>query len=150
MIGPGTACYHLVYIDDLVDGIIRCGENANAVGRVYILAGERYVTLNELARLVADALEVPPPRRRLPVWPVMACADVCEFLCRPLGVEPPLHRRRVEFFLKNRAFSIVKARRELGYAPQVDLAEGLRRTTKWYFDNGYLDTTRRRRSARAI
>lgn len=141
MIGAGTVCYHLVYIDDLVDGILRCGEAFNALGGVYILAGEQYVTLNELVQLVATALEVPAPRGRIPIWPVMAGAGLCELLCQPLGIEPPLHRRRVEFFVKNRAFTIAKAKREIGYQPQVDLAEGLRRTAHWYRENGHLGAT---------
>jgi nucleoside-diphosphate-sugar epimerase len=56
----------------------------------------------------------------------------------PLGLEPPLHRRRVEFWTKSRAFSIEKARRLLGYAPRVDVDEGVRRTAAWYREAGWL------------
>ena len=59
-------------------------------------------------------------------------------MCRPLGVEPPLFRRRADWFRQNRAFRIDKARRELGYEPAIDLATGLRRTAVWYRDHGYL------------
>jgi nucleoside-diphosphate-sugar epimerase len=38
----------------------------------------------------------------------------------------------VEFFELDRAFSIQKARRILGYEPKVGLDEGLRRTAEWY------------------
>jgi nucleoside-diphosphate-sugar epimerase len=63
---------------------------------------------------------------------------VCEALCRPFGIDPPLHRRRVAFFVKDRAFSIERARRELGYQPRVPLDEGVRRTAAWYFEAGHL------------
>jgi nucleoside-diphosphate-sugar epimerase len=56
----------------------------------------------------------------------------------PLGLEPPLHIRRVRFFRNNRAFSIDKARRILGYSPQVPLEDGMRRTVDWYREQGYL------------
>ena len=56
----------------------------------------------------------------------------------PLGVEPPLHRRRVDFWVKSRAFSIDKARRLLGYAPSVDLEEGIARTVRSYREAGWL------------
>jgi len=59
-------------------------------------------------------------------------------VCVPLGVEPPLHRRRVDFCTRSRAFSIEKARRRLGYAPAVDLEEGLGRTAAWYREAGWL------------
>jgi nucleoside-diphosphate-sugar epimerase len=56
----------------------------------------------------------------------------------PLGIEPPLFRRRADWFRQNRAFRIDRARRELGYDPKVDLATGLARTAAWYRENGYL------------
>ena len=51
---------------------------------------------------------------------------------------PPLHRRRVDFYTKSRAFDISRARSELGYAPSVGLDEGIRRTLDWYRANGWI------------
>lgn len=138
MFGSGETLYHTAYVDDLVDGILLCGEHPKALGQTYILAGDGYVTLNELVKEVALALGVPPPSGRLPFWPLWAGATLCEGVCRPLGIDPPLHRRRVDFFVKNRAFSIEKAKRELGYQPKVPLKEGLRRTAAWYVEQGHL------------
>jgi dihydroflavonol-4-reductase len=138
MFGSGEVPYHLTYIDDLVDGLILCGERPEALGETYILAGDQYVSLNELVRMVAAAVGTRPPRGRLPLWPLLAAAAVCEGVGRPLGIDPPLHRRRVEFFVHPRAFTSEKARRELGYAPRVPLVDGLRWTADWYFEQGYL------------
>jgi nucleoside-diphosphate-sugar epimerase len=49
-----------------------------------------------------------------------------------------LHTRRVAFFTKHRGFSIAKAKRDLDYAPKVDLDEGIAMTTHWYRENGLL------------
>jgi dihydroflavonol-4-reductase len=138
MIGDGRTLWHGVYIDDLVDGIVRCGTVDQAVGETFILGGPEYTTLNELIALVTDAVDASPPRLRIPLAPVYAAAAVCEAICRPLGLEPPLHRRRVDFFTKSRAFDIAKARRELGYAPQVSIREGVARTGAWYAEQGLL------------
>jgi nucleoside-diphosphate-sugar epimerase len=138
MFGSGKTLWHPVYVADLVDGIILCGEHPAALGRTFILAGPRYVTLSELVAQIANVVGVPPPRGRLPYWPLLAGAIVCEELCRPFGIDPPLHRRRVAFFVKNRAFCIERAKRELGYSPKVDLAEGVRQTAQWYFEQGHL------------
>lgn len=138
MFGSGETYWHPVYIDDLVDGILLCGEQPQALAQTYILAGARYVTLNELVESIAHAVGTAPPQGRLPYWPLEAGAVLCEMLCRPLGIDPPLHRRRVAFFVKHRAFSIEKARHELGYQPKVPLEEGLRRTAAWYFETGRL------------
>jgi nucleoside-diphosphate-sugar epimerase len=68
----------------------------------------------------------------------MAAAVVCEWLCKPLRIEPPLYPRRLDFFLKNRAFSIARAQQDLGYQPKVGLDDGLRRTFEWYRQAGWL------------
>jgi nucleoside-diphosphate-sugar epimerase len=68
----------------------------------------------------------------------MAAAVLCEWLCKPLRIEPPLYPRRLDFFVKDRAFSVAKAQALLGYAPRVDLEEGLRRTFEWYRQAGWL------------
>jgi nucleoside-diphosphate-sugar epimerase len=138
MFGSGETRYHLIYIDDLIDGVLLCAERPEALGQVFILAGPRYLPLGEMVALIAEAVGVAPPRGHLPMWPLMAAAAVCEDLCRLLDVEPPLYRRRADFFRKNRAFSSEKARRILGYAPRVDPLEGIPRTARWYVENGYL------------
>ncbi len=138
MIGDGDVLYHMTYIDDLVEGIIRCGEHPAAVGQTYILCGPRYTTITELAAAVARAVGRPPPRGHIPAGPVLAAAKICESVCRPLGIEPPLHKRRLDFFLVDRGFSSAKAAREIGYVPQVPLEEGLGRTANWYRSTGLL------------
>jgi nucleoside-diphosphate-sugar epimerase len=132
MLGSGRAFYHLTYIDDLVEGFRLCGTHAAAAGRTYILAGPRYTTLEELVALVARELGVRPPRIHWPVWPFWTAGVLCEMICVPLRVEPPLYRRRVDFYTKSRAFDTKRARTELGFAPKVDLEEGIHRTADWY------------------
>jgi nucleoside-diphosphate-sugar epimerase len=63
---------------------------------------------------------------------------VCEAVCVPLRIEPPIYRRRVDFFTKSRAFDIARARAELGYAPRVALRDGIRRTLAWYREQEWL------------
>jgi dihydroflavonol-4-reductase len=138
MLGPGTVFYHLTYIDDLVEGSRLCGEVPQAAGRTYLLAGPEYTTLNDLVRLIAEELHASPPRLRLPVWPVWLAGALCEAICVPLRIEPPLFRRRVDFYRKSRAFSTARASRELGYSPSVDLRTGIRRTVDWYRSEGLL------------
>lgn len=138
MIGSGQAFYHLTFIDDLVEGFRLCGTVPAAAGRTYILAGPRYTTLEQLVRMVAKELNVAPPRVHLPVWPFYTAGLLCELVCVPLRIEPPIYRRRVDFYTKSRAFDTTRARTELGYAPKVDLEEGIKRTADWYRSEGLL------------
>jgi len=138
VLGSGRIYYHLTYIDDLVEGFRLCGTVPAAAGRTYILAGGEVTTLDELVRLIAEESGVKPPALHLPVLPVWIAGALCEAVCRPFGVEPPLYRRRVDFFTKSRAFDIARARRELGYDPQVGLREGIRRSLEWYKREGWI------------
>jgi len=138
MLGSGRITYHFVYIDDLIDGILLCGNQEKSVGRIYILGGESPITLNHLVALIAQVLGVSPPALRLPVAPFYFAGYICELVCKPLGLRPPLYRRRVDFFRKNRAFDISKARVELGYDPKVSMAAGIDLTAQWYQSSGLL------------
>jgi dihydroflavonol-4-reductase len=137
-LGRGRIYYHLTYIDDLVEGIRLCGEHPAAANRTYILAGGEVTTLNELVALVARAAGVPKPTIHLPAWPFWLAGAACEAACAPFGLEPPLYRRRVDFFTKSRAFDIGRARREIGYAPSIGLRDGITRTLEWYRAHDWL------------
>lgn len=136
--GSGEVWFHPAYIDDLVDGFQLCGNKEEAIGEVFIMAGPQAIRLNDMVKLVAKSVDKKPPKMRLPLKPLELAAKVCETLCKPIGIEPPLHERRVSFFLNNRKFSDEKARTILGYKPQVSNQEGFSRTAQWYFDEGYL------------
>jgi nucleoside-diphosphate-sugar epimerase len=138
MIGNGETLYHMTYIEDLCAGIRLCAEKTEASGEVFILGGERHTTLKELIEVIATAVGSKGPRLHVPMWPVIAAAYACEAICKPLRIEPPLYPRRVEFFSKDRAADISKARQMLGYAPQFDLNQGVALTAAWYRSNGYL------------
>ncbi len=139
MVGPCRENFHAVYIDDIVDGFLRAMDTPGIAGETFIIGGEAYLSLKDYIATAARAVGAPMPWLRLPYGPFYAAAVVCEALCVPLGIEPPLHRRRVRFYKNNRAFDIGKARRMLGYRPRVPLAEGMARTVAWYREHGYLD-----------
>ena len=139
MFGSGKVLYHLTYIDDLVEGIVLMGKIPGIEGEVITLAGERYTTLSDLVQIIAEILDVPVSTRHYPVWPLWMAGAICESLCRPFRINPPIFRRRVDFFIKDRAFDISKARRILGYQPKIDLKTGLTKSAHWYKEQGLLD-----------
>jgi len=139
MIGRGDVHYQQVYVDDLIDGFELCGQKKRAIGQVYIIGGKESPTLNELVSIIAEALDVPVPTRRFPfTWPVWLAGWVCEAICKPWGLKPPIFPRRVDWFRKNREFDISKAKKELGYEPKIDLKTGMKITADWYRKEGWL------------
>jgi len=138
MVGNGDAFFQPAYIDDVVRGFHLCLHHETAVGEAFIIGSEEYLPLRELVQLIAAELQVSPPKLKIPLTPVLWLATLCEQVCAPFGVEPPLHRRRVSFFQNNRAFSIEKAKRLLGYQPEISLRQGILRTIQWYQEQGWL------------
>lgn len=138
LLGDGRPRFQMVYVGDLVEGFRLAAETPTAVGRTYIITGEEAPTLNELVLTIASVAQVPPPRTRLPVWPFWIAGALCEAICVPLRIEPPIYRRRVSFFTSNRWFDISRARTELGYAPKVSLRDGISRTLESYRRLGWV------------
>jgi nucleoside-diphosphate-sugar epimerase len=138
MFGDGETTYHPVYIDNLVDAFVAAMPAGAGAGESYIIGDEQYLTLNDLVARVGKALGKEVRIPHLPLAPLIAAGHVCERTFRPLGLNPPIFPRRVDWFRQMRAFRIDKARRDLGYAPKVGIDEGLRRTAEWYKANGYL------------
>jgi UDP-glucose 4-epimerase len=106
--GDGAATRDFIFVDDLCAGIVLGLEHPQARG-VFHLASERETAIAELAGLVVDATGADVPVEHLPP--------------RPGEVE------------RNFA-SCALARRTLGFAPAVDLEEGLARTVDWFREPG--------------
>jgi nucleoside-diphosphate-sugar epimerase len=138
MFGSGRTLYHPLYIDNLVDAFMLCLEPGVGNGREYLIADEHYDPIEEIVKEVGRALDVAVRIPHLPILPVVAAGHICERICKPFGITPPIFPRRVDWYRQNRAFDISRARRELGYVPKIGLPEGLRRTGTWYRDMGYL------------
>lgn len=80
MIGDGNVWFHMIYIDDLVNGIISCGEQEKAVGEIFILAGSEPCLLTDLVKTIANILGVPKPRLKIPIAPSMSL-DILQKFC---------------------------------------------------------------------
>ncbi len=138
IVGTGRSFYHPVFIDDLVAGFLLALDRPEAVGEAFLICGPSYVSQRDLAALVAKHTRGRVLPLRIPARPIQWAGDLVEAICVPLGLEPPLHRRRVDFWTKSRAFSIEKARRMLGYDPKTDLDQGIAVTAAAYREAGWL------------
>lgn len=138
MFGSGRTLYHPVYIDNLVDAHCLAMDPERGVGEAYLIADEDYYPIETIVQKVGTALGVDVAIPHYPVWPVVVAGHICEKLCKPFGITPPIFPRRVDWYRQNRAFRIEKAKEQLGYRPRVGLDEGLAKTAAWYRAEGYL------------
>jgi nucleoside-diphosphate-sugar epimerase len=131
MFGDGRTLYHPLYIDNLVDAFVLAMQPGRGDGQAFLIADEEYVAIEDLVRRVGRALGVDVRIRHYPVLPVVIAGHICETVCKPFGIAPPIFPRRVDWYRQNRAFKIDRARRELGYSPRVGLDAGLKVTADW-------------------
>ena len=139
LFGSGSGRRHMVYVDDVVSAFFRACEREEALGEALIVAGPRSCTLRELIALVQEASGSRRYGIRLPLAPMLATAAVVEDACQALGLDPPIYRRRMDFFWSDSEFDTSRARRVLDWAPAVDLPEGIRRTAEAYRRSGALE-----------
>lgn len=137
-VGRGDAWVHFCDIRDLVHAFKLAMEHEERNGEIYTIAGRRVLKLHEAVALIAREMAVSKPWLHLPVKPMQLLGTVCEAICTPLGINPPIFRRRVDFFTKSRYFDISKAQRELGYEPAQDLESEIRDTVRWYREKAWI------------
>lgn len=138
ILGNGRTTLHPTFIDDLIQGVRLCTDNHKALGKIFLITGEGFITVQEMAEIIADELHVRLPGIKVPLGIANTMARVFELGGRVVHFEPPLTWSRVRFFTENRAFSSQKAREELGFVPQVGFRKGVRRTIRWYREKAYL------------
>ncbi len=138
MFGSGQTFYHPLYIDNLIDVFMKVMENGRGDGEAYLIADEEFLEIEKLVRKVAIALGVDVKIPHYPIIPLVIAGHVCEKICKPFGITPPIFPRRVDWYRQNRTFKIDKAKRDLGYQPKVGIDEGLKKTAEWYRAEGYL------------
>jgi len=132
VLGDGKIFFNMVYVEDLADIFILASEKEAAIGEVFLGAGPENMPLNDILDLIAKLLGRPNHKIHLPALPFQWAGSLCEKICIPLGIEPPIYRRRVDFFTKSRSFTIDKGRKLLGYNPQFNYKKGLASTIDWY------------------
>jgi nucleoside-diphosphate-sugar epimerase len=138
LFGSGKGRRHMVYVEDVVSAFFKACERDAALNEGLIVAGPTACTLRELLDEVARATGSKRYGVRLPLAPMLGLAAVVEDVSSRLGIDPPIYRRRMDFFHSDSEFDTSRARRVLDWEPKVDLPEGIRRTLDDYRSTGAL------------
>jgi nucleoside-diphosphate-sugar epimerase len=137
-VGRGEALTHWVDVRDVAQAFDLAMQAEDVTAEAFLIGGATYQPLRDVAAEIARQLGVAPPRLQIPVGPMMTLAHATEIVCKPFGIEPPLFRRRVSFFLKHRAYDISKARERLGFKPKQDFSGEVAEIIKDYHTRGVL------------
>jgi len=130
--------YHLIHVDDLTEILILAAVHPAAQNEVFIGGDPAALALADILEIISSEYGRKARLIRIPAWPFFWVAAVCEAVCRPFGWSPPLYRRRVAFFTKDRSFDTSKLRNRLGYVYRRTTEQGLRETARWYREQGWV------------
>ena len=138
VLGKGDNEHQLIFVDDLCRGLLAGASDPRATGETILLAGHERITTNQMVAAVGTAVGSSRAIFHAPVWPFSVAARAFEALCAPIGLQPPLHRRRLDFFLKSFRLSTSKAAAVLNFRAATTFSAGAKRTAEWYREHGYL------------
>jgi dihydroflavonol-4-reductase len=138
VLGNGKCLYHLTHVDDLTNCLILAALHPAAKSEAFLCGADQAIALTEIAEIVCRSLGKQLRVLRIPAAPFFILADCCEAICKPLGIEPPLYRRRVAFYTKDRSFDTSKLRTRLGFSNGYSNSSGISATAQWYRDNSWL------------
>lgn len=137
--GAPTAQVRLVYVDDLVEGLILAAEHQQAIGQVFYIAEDQNRTWLELESIIAREAGVWAVPVRIPRWFVRSVATITELAYKPTRKTPALNRHKAEDFLQqNWTCSVAKAERMLGYRCRFPFEKGAAITISAYREKGWL------------
>jgi nucleoside-diphosphate-sugar epimerase len=133
VIGTGRNALPLVYVTDVVQGLLLCADHDRAEGQAFNITNDQPLTQEQLLRAIAQELGVAPPRLHIPYAAAYAIAYAAERAVKFTGSKHPLVTRHgVTLYGTDNRHSIDKARTELGYVPQVSIREGAHLACDWY------------------
>jgi len=141
-IGDGNRHVHFIDVRDLAKAFILAMNHKEINGEVVLIAGERPFKLKEVVKEIARCYEVPVPRVKIPVTPIQILGSLCELICAPFKVKPPIYRRRVDFFVKERCFSTRKAQVLLNFSPMHTTFQEIQELCLWYEKEGFVKPKR--------
>jgi nucleoside-diphosphate-sugar epimerase len=132
----GERFLSLLYVDDLIEGIISAGEKGEGV---YFLSDGEIYSVESVVDRIADTLGVKAIKIRIPEPLLFTVASLSEGFYRITGRPPLINRDKMtEAIQRYWICGISRAIRDLGFKPKVFLDDGIRRTATWYRNHGWL------------
>ena len=138
-IAGGERYFSVIYVTDLVDGIIAAAREPKAVGRAYFLAHPRIASWSELIGIAARIMGRKPRIIMVPPSAANAVAYCAELWARLIRKPGIVSRDKVaELQCTNWVCDNRRAKQELGFTATTDINDGLAAALAWYREAGWL------------
>ncbi|MEM3399467.1 MAG: NAD-dependent epimerase/dehydratase family protein [Candidatus Micrarchaeia archaeon] len=127
LIGSGDNHIPLIHVSDVVNALILLSESEKSKNDIFVAVGEEQKTQRELFEIACKYLNVPPPKRSVPIWLARAFALYFELFSK----KPRITRSQIDTITADRVFDISKIK-SIGYKQSVPLEEGIHEMVEYY------------------
>jgi dihydroflavonol-4-reductase len=129
----------LIYVDDLVNGIILAAEKNTASGSIYFICSDKEYNWNEIGNTTSKLLGKKAIKLRIPHWLVYTVGAIAQSFSIFSKKAATLNLEKCfDITRKKWVFSNEKAKKELGFKEQFSLEESFGKTIDWYKEMKWL------------
>ena len=129
----------LCHVSDIVRGIMAAADRKVASGSVYFLADSEPYSWREVESMLEEAIGVNAKRLMIPAWILILLGTLGQVYGRVTGKFVKLNRARVaEMLARNWGCDVSRAKRDLNFAPEINLRSGLHDVVRWYKQEQWL------------
>ncbi len=139
IVGDGTRPgVSMVYISDLIDGILRAAQKTDPGVHTYFITGPRIYDWNQIHNITAKVTGKNALKLKLKPALVKKIGSLIENIASLFGKYPVVNKEKTNELVLEWTCSSAKAEKELGYKPEVTIQEGISRTIHWYKKHNWL------------
>jgi len=136
IIGNGNNLLSVIYIENLIHAINLIMKNKKSINKIYILA-DPTITMKEFVNAIAKTQNVKYPKH-ISLKSAILIADIFSLINKIIKIPSPLTKDRIRTLTLNRHFDTTKAIKELNFKPVINLEEAMKKTVKWYKNQGII------------
>lgn len=129
LIGSGENQWHLLYIENAVEGLIKAGKNGK-IGETYIIADDERKTYREIYKMICKNLSKDLPERTISPWLAKFMALFYKLKSKVSGGKPIVTPEHIKRLIRERKYSISKSKKILNYKPPYSVGEGIKKTVE--------------------
>lgn len=139
LFNEGRAKMEFAYVDNIIQSLLLAEKNDDVIGEVFNITDGQSYPIRTVLNTIAKELGVPLPFINTPVLIGKLAGHISEFVSALIGIYPPFSSMAVDWMSKDiNVYDCSKAKKLLGYRPQISLELGIRRTVEWYQERGLL------------
>lgn len=139
IIDGGKGIFLHTYIDNLVDALLAAMKEPRVIGEIIdVTDGDNNTSWGKYLTSLAKMTGKTNIKWNLPKKTALALSHLMMVLYKVFRIEPWVTPTAVHIFTNSKMVSIEKAEEILGYKPEIDYSEGMKRVRKWLQDENYI------------